>query len=320
MTKRFSYRGNATVGSYVARCLEEAGYEQEEQLGDADVVVTYCTTQSELEDTYFDDGGIVQMANPGAMLIDLSASTPTFARELNAVAVVNDLGIVESPLVVVNPALPDAFVDPSNIVCFIAGEEDSVKAALPVVRLLAGDVQDIGGAGSAQLARAAYSLQNVAQIVSAIEADALYHAVRRDAAAVGGPDSPRAGATTPQAENVLAAVAAGRFDGNYTVEMLMGEITAALTAADDADLILPQAEAAQRLLELLAIIGGMDMAPAAVALTYRDEETAAAAGLDWSRAEQAYGHSHSDDDDDDDDYDDEDGHDHGGFSSYYSAN
>lgn len=317
MTKTFAYRGNETVGAYVARCLGEAGYEWVDHPGDADVVLTYCTAQTALEDAYFDEDGIVQRANPGALLIDLSPSTPTFARELNAVAVVNDLGIVEAPIVVVNPALPDAFVDPSNIVCFLAGEEDAVKAALPVVELLAEDVQDIGGAGAAQLARAAYSLQNVAQLVSAIEADALYRVVRGEAGApVADADAPRAGAATPQAESVLAAVAAARFEGTYTVEMLLGEITAALTAADDADLILPQAEAAQRLLELLAIIGGADLAPAAVSLTYRDEAAAAAAGLDWARAEQAYGHSHGEDD-----YDDpcDCGHDHS-YPNYYSAN
>lgn len=89
----------------------------------------------------------------------------------------------------------------------------------------------------------------------------------------------RAGAITPAGDALLAAVTDGRFDGTYTVEMLMGELTAALTTADDADLILPQAEAVQRLLELLAIIGGSDKAPSALSLVYREEDACAKEGL-----------------------------------------
>ena len=95
-------------------------------------------------------------------------------------------------------------------------------------------------------------------------------------------------------------------------------------AADDAEIILPQAEATMHLLELLAVIGGADMAPAALSLVYRDEAAGAEAGLDWTRAEQAYGHDHHHDDDDedwdrfDDDDDWNDGADYDGFD--YSSN
>ena len=80
-----------------------------------------------------------------------------------------------------------------------------------------------------------------------------------------------------------------RFDGGYTVEMLMGELSAALMAADNMDLILPHAEASLHLLELLAVIGGADKSPAALALVYGEEAACAEQGLDWTRAEQAYG-------------------------------
>ena len=123
---------------------------------------------------------------------------------------------------------------------------------------------------------------------------------------------------------VVQAVRQKRFAGGYTVEMLLAELSAALMAADDAEIILPQAEATMHLLELLAVIGGADMAPAALSLVYRDEAAGAEAGLDWTRAEQAYGHDHHHDDDDedwdrfDDDDDWNDGADYDGFD--YSSN
>ena len=290
MELSFVYSGNETVGAMVVSRLEAAGCTRTDDVAHAEAIITYCTSQTALEDAYFDEQGLVQAAGKGALLIDLSASTPSFARELNAVAVVSDLMSVE---------------------------------ARPVLEAIAGTVQETGGAGSAQLARAAYTLQTTAQVISAVEADALYRAVRRSSASLDQATE-RVGAATPVAEQVLAAVNTGRFDGTYTVEMFMAELSAALTAADDVDLILPQAEACLHLLELLAVIGGSDKAPAALALVYGEEKTCAEQGLDWTRAEQAYGDVAEGFDDLDDDGHDH-GHDHGSFGDYpgygaYSAN
>lgn len=326
MTKAFAYIGNEAVGEALERSLRACGYARTGDFTQAAAVFTYCTSQTALEDVYFDEGGLVQNAKPGTLLIDLSAATPSFSRELNAVAVVSDLIAVEAPLMVVDVTRDDAFADKDNLACFVGGDEDGVEVALPLLEAFVGTVQDTGGAGSAQLARAAYTLQATAQIIAAVEADALYRAFRGSAVAMGE-DLGRAGGATPVAEQVLAATAAGRFEGTYTVEMFMAELSAALTAADDLDLILPQAEACLHLLELLAVIGGADKAPSALSLVYGEEAACAEQGLDWTRAEQTFG-----DADDFDEYDDACGcghdhdHDHAGYPGFagpygtYSAN
>ncbi|OUO88027.1 6-phosphogluconate dehydrogenase [Gordonibacter sp. An230] len=332
MRESFAFVGNETVGSMVEERLVALGYVRAKDAGDAGTVVTYCTSQTALEDVYFDEDGLVQIAAKGTLLVDLSPSTPSFARELGAVATVSDLVAVEAPLAVVDPVRADAFADKENLVCFAAGDEDALAAARPVLEAVAGTVRDMGGAGAGQLARAAWTLQTMAQIVSAIEADALYRAVRRSAPSFGQ-DILRVGSVSPLAESVLAAVGEGRFGGDYTVEMFMAELSAALTAADDADLILPQAEACLHLLELLAVIGGSDKAPSALALVYGEESACAEQGLDWTRAEAAFGEGGEGYESDGDGFGDDGdaggcGHSHGGYRDYpdypgygaYSAN
>ncbi len=164
----------------------------------------------------------------------------------------------------------------------------------------------LGSPGAAQLARAAYTMQVVAQVVAAIEADALFRAVRRSVAGAGSADA-QPGVLSSMGAAILDAVRENRFEGAYTVEMLMGELTAVLMAADDNEVILPQTESAMHLLELLAVIGGVEKAPAALALVYGEEADCAAAGLDWSRAEQAYASSEEEEeewgrDEEDDDF------------------
>ena len=320
MAKAYAYYGNAAVLSFVAPRMEQAGFARVENPGAADVALTYCATQADLEEAYFGDRGFVSEMAPGSLLIDLSAASPSFARELSAVATVNDLVMVEAPLAVSDMVAPDAFAL-ENVSCFVAGEEDAVKRAKGVLEALFGYVHVTGGPGTAQLARAAFTLQVAAQVVAAVEADALYRSFRKSVAGSGLVDA-QPGAASPWADSMMLAVAEGRFEGAYTVEMFMGELSAALMAADDVELILPQAEAAMHLLELLAVIGGAEKSPAALSLVYGDEASCAAAGLDWTRAEQAYGDhghgcdcgcDHDHDHDHDDGFDDFDDFEYRGF-------
>ncbi len=309
MAKAYAYSGNELLLAAISPRLREAGYQRVSDPASAEVVITFSTMQSELEELYYGSDGYVQMAAPGSLLIDLSAATPNFARELNAVATVSDLVFVEAPLVIGNMVAEDAF-DRDNISCFAAGEEDGVARAREVLDAVFSRVHETGGPGSAQLARAAYSMQLAAQLVSAIEADALYRSFRRSVNGTGLAGV-SAGAASPAAQLMMEAVRDERFEGDYTVEMFMAELAAALMAADDSELIIPQAESALHMLELLAVIGGAEMSPAAVALLYGDEEACAKHGLDWTRAESAFGgHGHDHDCDCDDDCDCGCGHHH----------
>lgn len=301
------YSGNEAVGAAFKARLTDAGFECVAAARDAEAVVTFFAAQQELEEAYFGENGLLQTAGAGATLIDLSACTPVFARELAAVATVNDFMFVEAPLVVGDILAADAFAEPETLSCFVAGEEDAVQRAMPLLQAAVGTVVETGGAGTAQVARAACTLQVVAQTLAVIEAHALRYAV--DSSASGaGMGTFAFPALSPQADALVHAIEAEQFSGTYTAEMLMAELSAALMAADDADIILPQAEAAMHLLELLAVIGGADKAPAALALAYGEEADCARHGLDWTRAEQQYGehdHEHCGHDHDDDyDYDD----------------
>lgn len=323
MTARFAFTGHETVAAHVARCLGPLGWERVGDVSQADVVFTYCTDLSSLEDAYFDGGGIVKNARPGTLLVDLSPATPSLARELSAVATVSDLRPVEAPIAVVDPAAAGAFSSPDGILCFAAGEQDDVDEAIDVLETIAATVERTGAAGTAQLAKAAHTAQAAAQVVAAIEADALFRATRGAATSLDRFDG-GVPAGSPVCARMLAAALGDAFAGSYTIEMFMGEVAAAMTAADDVDLILPQLEAVMHLLEVIAVIGGADKAPAALSLIYREEAASAAHGLDWTRAESLFagygdfehGHDHSHDHgqgqyEDDDDF---------GFFGGYSAN
>ena len=295
-----AYRGNDAFIDAVKGRLADAGYPLVEDVQDADVVVTFCTSMTALEDLYFGDDALVQNVGAGAMLVDISACTPNLAAEIAAVAAVSEVTMVAAPMIVANKVADEAFVQ-SNIGCFAGSEGNGVDAALPFLEVLFGSVKIVSDAGAAQLARAASTIQNTAEMVSAIESLSLFKAC--SASASNGIEVSKLvpDATSDEASYILKAIADERFGGQYTVEMLMSELSAAIMTGDDYETILPQTEAAFHLFELLAMIGGADMSPAALALVYEGEPAnedessrVDSHGLDWSRVEQLYGHDVAD--------------------------
>lgn len=294
----YAYRGDKSFIDHIAKRLEEAGFSREGEPEIADVVLTYCTNMTQLEDLYFGEESLVEAMVAGSVAIDLSPSTPNFANEINAMCTINDIAFISAPMVVKNQVASDAFTK-SNLSCFAAGEDGAIQKASVILDAIFGDVQEVGSAGVAQLAKASNTLQKVAEVVSAIEGSTLFKAARTSVSSIDIKSfTPEA--TSPEAFFVLQAIQEERFDGDFTIEMLMAELSAAIMAADDYEVIIPQAEAAFHLLELLAMIGGAYKSPAALWLVYGEasEEKYEKAGLDWSRAQAYFSEDHEHEDSD----------------------
>lgn len=201
---------------------------------------------------------------------------------------------------------------------FVGGEENQFEKAKGMLHAIARRVLYLGEAGCGQAAKMLATLQRASALIGVIESYATFKNsdVAYDAEEVMD-TLISAGCVSPVNVTYVDAIRNKDFKGSYSVEVLMAELVAALSAADDKDHVLPQAEAGFRLLELLAMVGGAEYNPAALALLFEDEKAAERYGLDWSRVAGVYeehDHEHSHDCDhghdhsrDDDDYYDPDG-------------
>lgn len=288
MMRSFVFVGDVKVGRHLAESLTAAGFPAATDVAAADVVFTYCESQGKVEDVYFESNGLVQTCREGTILVDLSPTSPSLAKEISAVALVNDMRALDAPLAVEDLAASDAFARPESLRVLVGGEREDFEAVEPMLRAFAAHVSLEGPSGAGQTAKAVSTILEAAQVASLMEADALCRAAGADAVSLMSVAADR-GVLSDRVRALHRAVSDRCFEGAYTLEMLMAEVVAAIAAADDLDLILPQAEAAMHLLELLAVIGGSDMGVAALGLIYGDESECAKHGLDWSRAEKVYG-------------------------------
>ena len=169
-----------------------------------------------------------------------------------------------------------------------------------MLRAIAAKVMWMGKSGCGQAAKVALTLTSAAALVGIVEAYSSLKSSEIQEAAVDQEDYLDVVLAlrmlTPAQEAFIEAMEQDEFEGtSFTLEHFMGELAAALACVDDGDAILPQAEACFRLMELLAMVGGVTYSPAALKLVFADEETSKKYGLDWSRAEGAYDHGYDDD-------------------------
>lgn len=284
---RFVFAGDTHVGERVSKNLQDAGFQLAEGVEEADFIVTYSVTQNALEDMYFDTNGILQLANAGACLIDLSPSTSTFARELYALAQTSDMQAIDAPLVVSDITSHDAYADKAALNLLVGAEEKVFDQYYAVLKAIADGVYYVGMPGAGQLAKATQTIQWAASLVGVIEAAMLNKAEHQDASeairlAV------QMGLAAPAVEGVYRCIADSHFHGTYTAQALAAELAAAMLCAEETDQILPQAEACVNLVELLLVVGGTDLAAPALSLVYCEEEDTKKFGLDWSRAQNMY--------------------------------
>ncbi len=288
--KSFYVVGEETVSYVVTRALKQLGMRSVTDPKLADVVVTYFTAEPEVEDAYYDSEGLVQLANPGTYLVDLSPTSPHFANELFAVTSVSDLHFVSAPLAVIDQVAEDVFAK-ENLLVLAGGEPLHLEILTPLLEAFA-QVRVVGEPAQAQMARAAHTINQTAKLVAAVEAQALFAAINDSALDFSG-DLTAVLEALPADDaraEILAAATAKQFVGDYTTRMMVGEIAAALTAADDVELILPQLEAAMSLVELLDVVSTQPLAPAGMALLFGKEDEGKRFGLDWSRAKDLVVH------------------------------
>lgn len=310
--------GDEEVCATVRRVLEEQGCASV-PMEHARWVFTFEPSQSGQEELYFGDEGVLKRVQPGTTLVELSAAVPSFAREVYQLASVYGCQAVAAPLIVKDPVAEDAFGTRENLMAVCGGERAACDEAAPLLRALASQLLVVGDCAEAQAFKAAHSVDAAAGIAGAVEAVGSLKALAPEADLEDLVDVlVSSGAIAPAHEALVEAVIEERLEGTYTASLLMADLAMALSALEESDTIMPQADAAFHLLELLAVTGGGNLSPAALSLMFGDEDAAKRHQLDWSGAAAYYGGDEDDgedgcwDEDCDCDHDHEHAHGHRG--------
>ncbi len=215
----------------------------------ADVVITMLGFPTDVEATYFGAGGVIEKARPGALLIDMTTSSPLLARRIAEAAAHRGISALDAPV-----SGGDIGAREARLVIMVGGEGAAFERAKPVFELMGKNIALLGGAGAGQHCKMANQISVAVGMVAWCEALAYAQKAGLDPAAVH--QSISGGAAGSWALTTLAPRAlSGDYAPGFYVKHILKDMRIALESAAELNLELPGLAVAKGLYDRVAAHG-----------------------------------------------------------------
>jgi 3-hydroxyisobutyrate dehydrogenase len=239
-----------------AQALLDAGAHWHDTAGQAaaaaDFVFTIVGYPADVEATYFGPQGVIARARPGAVLVDMTSSSPMLARRISETANERGVSALDAPV-----SGGDVGAREARLVIMVGGDVAAYARTKPLFDLMGKNIARLGPAGAGQYCKLANQISVAVGMVAWCEALAYARAAGLDPSAVHASIS--GGAAGSWAMTTLAPRAlGGNYDPGFYVKHILKDIRIALESAAELKLDLPGLKCAQRLYQLVADRGWED--------------------------------------------------------------
>lgn len=241
-----------------ARWASSAG----EAAAQADVTITMVGYPHDVEDVYFGDGGIIASAPDGALLIDMTTSTPSLAVRIGAAAAARGLLALDAPV-----SGGDVGARNATLTIMAGGPAVAFGRAMPLFAVMGKTSTHMGDAGAGQHTKMANQIGIAGTMLGLIEALQYAKAAGLDlerthaALSGGGANSWSWGAYGPR-------ILAGDFAPGFFVKHFVKDLRIAIDESRALGLALPGLELAERLYSRLQDADGAEFGTQALWLLY----------------------------------------------------
>ena len=218
----------------------------------ADVVITMLGFPADVETTYLGAAGIIERARPGALLIDMTTSSPLLARRVAEAAARRGLESLDAPV-----SGGDLGAREARLVIMVGGSEAGFARARPVFELMGKNIARHGGPGAGQHCKMANQIAVAVGMVAWVEALAYARKSGLDPAAVHASISGGAAGSWALTNLAPRALAENYAPGFY-VKHIIKDMKIALDSAAELKLELAGLAEARRLYEKVAAHGWED--------------------------------------------------------------
>ncbi len=221
--------------------------------GEADVVFTMVGYPADVREVALGARGVLTSARPGCVLVDMTTSEPSLAREIHAAAKERGLDAVDAPV-----SGGDVGARNATLSIMTGGDADTVERLRPLFGLLGKTVVHQGGPGSGQHAKMVNQTLIATGLIGVCEALLYAHKAGLNPEtvleSVGG-----GAAGSWSLANYAPRMMHGDFAPGFMVEHFIKDMEIALAEARRMDLSLPGLALAHELyLALRAQGGGRD--------------------------------------------------------------
>lgn len=214
----------------------------------SDLVISIVGFPRDVEEVYFGPQGIIAHAK-NAILVDMTTSSPSLARDIAQEAAKKGLGALDAPVSGGDVGARDA-----KLTIMVGGSQEVFDQALPVLRLMGTSIILQGGVGMGQHTKMCNQIVIASNIMGVAEGLAYAKKVGLDPSTVlqsiGG------GAASGFQLNVLGTrMIAGDYAPGFYIEHFIKDLTIALAEAKKLDLDLPGLSQAKKLYDQMVAKG-----------------------------------------------------------------
>jgi len=216
----------------------------------ADAVITIVGFPEDVREVYLGEAGVIENAGKGAVLIDMTTSEPSLAKEIYEKAKEKGASALDAPV-----SGGDVGAREGTLSIMVGGDRKAYEAALPLFEAMGKTVVYQGGPGSGQHTKMCNQIAIASNMIGIMEA--LLYARRSGLEPETVLQSIGAGAAGSWSMNkLLPRVMKGDFKPGFYVEHFLKDIRIALKEAEDMGIRLPGLKLAEELYERLVQMGG----------------------------------------------------------------
>ena len=216
----------------------------------AEFVFTIVGFPQDVEETYFGPQGVIARARPGAVLVDMTTSSPALARRIAAEAAGRGLAALDAPV-----TGGDVGAREARLSIMVGGDEAAFARARPLFALMGKIVVFHGAPGAGQLCKLSNQIGIASVMMSWCEALAFGQRAGLDPVRVL--ESIGGGAAGSVGMTVLAPRALkGDFAPGFYVKHFLKDLRLALECAEAMKLELPGLALAKKLYDEVSRRGG----------------------------------------------------------------
>ncbi len=218
----------------------------------ADFVITIVGYPGDVEATYFGADGVLAHARPGAVLIDMTTSSPLLARRIAGAATAKGLNALDAPV-----SGGDIGAREARLVIMCGGAEEAFARAQPIFAVMGKTIARLGGPGAGQHCKMANQIAIAAGMLAWCEALTYAQAAGLDPAKVVETIGSGA-AGSWSLSNYGPRALRGDFAPGFYVKHFLKDMRLALESAAEMKLALPGLAQAKKLYDDVAARGWED--------------------------------------------------------------
>jgi 2-hydroxy-3-oxopropionate reductase len=227
------YDVNAAAGEKLAAAGGQAATSVADAVAGADVVITMLPNHPQVEEVVLTSGGVLETAEPGTLLIDMSTIRPETSIAVAEAARDRKIRVLDAPV-----SGGQAGAEQASLSIMVGGSEEDFAAAKPVFDAVGKTIVHVGPHGAGQVVKAANQLVVggiyglVAEAIVLLEASGVDAAVGLDVLAGG-----LAGSRILELKR--KSMVDRQFAPGFRIDLHHKDMGIALAAARQADVALP---------------------------------------------------------------------------------